>query len=784
MTPCWGNPPWENLQPNAEEFFSNEDPLFRTYGRLEKQEVMTLLFEQGSDLERRWLDYSSDFAAFSHWVDAVQSPFGDAEGSNAESFPLGRGGKPAFERWRGIRQQTPSFSSRQHPFRHQVGRIFTYKLFLESSHALLRHDGRFGEIVPSGIYSDSWSRPLRLLFLDRCRWEWLFGFENRDRIFQIHRSSKFNPIIVQKGATTRAMRAAFMRRRLEDWESAEAIATPYSREQVERLSPKSKSILEIQSQRDLEILERIYADSVLLGDEGADGWDVRFSLEFMMNTHARLFPPRPQWEADGYRPDEYGRWLKGDWRPIAELWTRMGIEASHCAPLDDERAHRMSAQDVQPTSWAVRCAQPPYDRIPMPRADLPVGIVLSSHADAWIEEGSIQNTALPLYEGRMIGQFDFSEKGWVSGKGRGAKWADIPWSEKSIRPQYCMSSLDYGSAVDRNGDSTVIRGTKLAFMDVTAATNRRTMVAAVVSDFPCGNSAPVLGTRHPWVLSLLLNSFAYDFAARRRCAGLHLNWFVMEETPLPSSRVVTDRLALLALRPGASSVGAAAHWLRASVSPTEVTFREAWALTNTERLRHLVAADAIAFALFRCGESEVRAILEECHLPIGEAGADPKGFWRVDNDKDPELRHTILTLVAFADLQAKIRDCGGDREKGIDAFLNQNDGEGWMLPETLRLADYGLGQDERAKVPQPVASCFGPRFYDWQLAQTAEESWRECQIHARNLAGDTERPAEVNEATITPGPSESVPDSPPSSLSSRGRTAATQPSFFRDDAHE
>ena len=59
-----------------------------------------------------------------------------------------------------------------------------------------------------------------------------------------------------------------------------------------------------------------------------------------------------------------------------------------------------------------------------------------------------------------------------------------------------------------------------------------------------------------------------------------------------------------------------------------------------------------------------------------------------------------------------------------------------MLPETLRLADYGLGHDERAKVHQPVASRLGPRFYDWQLAQSAEESWRECHLHARNLLGD------------------------------------------------
>ena len=59
---------------------------------------------------------------------------------------------------------------------------------------------------------------------------------------------------------------------------------------------------------------------------------------------------------------------------------------------------------------------------------------------------------------------------------------------------------------------------------------------------------------------------------------------------------------------------------------------------------------------------------------------DPKGFWRVDKDKHPEHRLTVLSYVAFCDLQDKIKECGGDREKGIEAFCNQNDGQGWMLP--------------------------------------------------------------------------------------------------------
>ena len=153
--------------------------------------------------------------------------------------------------------------------------------------------------------------------------------------------------------------------------------------------------------------------------------------------------------------------------------------------------------------------------------------------------------------------------------------------------------------------------------------------------------------------------------------------------------------------------------------------------------------DAIVAAIYGCSAGELAHVLQDADLDStilgrGNRDLDVRGFWRVDRDKPPELRHTVLTLVAFHDLESKIEAAGGDREKGIEDFLAQNHGEGWMLPETLRLADYGLGHDERARHPQPVASRLGPRFYDWQLVQSAEESWRECHLHARNLLGSHE----------------------------------------------
>ena len=83
-------------------------------------------------------------------------------------------------RWRDARRRSKGFADALHPFRHQGSAdLNLYKLFLEAAHALAREGGRIGFLVPSGLYSDKGTGDLRTLFLEGCRWEWLFGIENQ-----------------------------------------------------------------------------------------------------------------------------------------------------------------------------------------------------------------------------------------------------------------------------------------------------------------------------------------------------------------------------------------------------------------------------------------------------------------------------------------------------------------------------------------------------------------------------------------------------------------------------
>ncbi|HRY44508.1 MAG TPA: hypothetical protein P5164_11240, partial [Thermoanaerobaculia bacterium] len=169
-------------------------------------------------------------------------------------------------------------------------------------------------------------------------------------------------------------------------------------------------------------------------------------------------------------------------------------------------------------------------------------------------------------------------------------------------------------------------------------------------------------------------------------------------------------------------------------------WRSLWAITPHERLRLRALLDAVVAELYGLDFDDLAWILRDCDHPAALLREkafcrtlDPKGFWRVDKEKDPELRHTVLSLAAFRDLKQTIAAHGGDREKGIAAYCDAHDGDGWMLPETLRLADLGLGHDDRAREAQPVASRLGERFLPWQLAQSVEESWAECERHAERL---------------------------------------------------
>jgi len=697
-----GNPPWEILKPNSKEFFSWYDPLYRARGKQEALDEQTRLFDTNNRIERDWLQYNSTFKGYSNWVKNATNPWGYHDRNSEEESPFNLMDKGAQWRdsdklhhlWKDQRKKRLTLSSKEHPYRYQGSADRnSYKMFLEYVHSLTRTGGRFGMIVPSGIYTDHGTSDLRQLFLDKSKWEWLFGFENKRAIFDIHRSFKFCPVIIEKGSETQNIQTSFMNHDPAAWEDAEKFSVPYPKDQVDQFSPNSKALLEIRTHRDLEILEKIYDGSVLLGDQSDEGWQIQYNREFDMTNDSKLFIPRPKAEEQGYRPDIYGRWLKGNW------------------------------QDGQPDGLRCRAAGE--------YVNVAEGVIPARDGQAHILESGIESELIPLYVAKMINNYDFSDKGWVSGKGRGANWQIIS-NPKVLDPEYLMDIVDY------NNNKNAVRSEKVAFKDITTAVHQRTMIASLIPDFPCVHSIPVLHSNIGFVLSrgLLstINSFAYDFVCKQKISYLHLTYFMLGETPLPPLNQINKKVfyltQLLSLSLSSQHLEFMPFWLKTNLilanELNRFNVHKLFALTRYERLRYTVILQSVVAELYSVSYSDYAYMLN-----INKN--NPKGFWRVDQDKPLELRQTTLTLAAFRDL----------KEMGLEAFLNIEDpdglpGCGWQIPEELTVnvnRDSIIEFDTAAGKTEKVRERLGPRFYPWQLEQSPEESWEECHIHARNILG-------------------------------------------------
>ena len=146
---------------------------------------------------------------------------------------------------------------------------------------------------------------------------------------------------------------------------------------------------------------------------------------------------------------------------------------------------------------------------------------------------------MPLYEGKMVQAFDHraasitNREGNLFRPGQPDRTLDEEYRDStfSTRPRYWI----------RQQDSALTKGFNwfLAFKDITASTNVRTMIAAAIPRVGCGHTLPVLlpSEKRFDVVSAAcllanLNSFGFDYVARQKVQATHLTWFVVEQLPV------------------------------------------------------------------------------------------------------------------------------------------------------------------------------------------------------------------------------------------------------------
>ena len=145
---------------------------------------------------------------------------------------------------------------------------------------------------------------------------------------------------------------------------------------------------------------------------------------------------------------------------------------------------------------------------------------------------------LPLYQGRMIWQFDHRASSVrVNPENTHNPYLSVKVSEaQHADPAFLPQSHYWVPATEVEEPFTRGSSYALAFRDIARPTDVRTMIASVVPLAGYGNTAPLLigdGSSLPpdlaTTIAANLNSLCVDFIARQKAQGTHLNWYIVEQ---------------------------------------------------------------------------------------------------------------------------------------------------------------------------------------------------------------------------------------------------------------
>lgn len=228
----------------------------------------------------------------------------------------------------------------------------------------------------------------------------------------------------------------------------------------------------------------------------------------------------------------------------------------------------------------------------------------------------------PLYEGRMVGQFDYRAKTYDSGHGNSSIWIERPFGDpaKKIVPQwYVLPSKIPEKLGDRCSRYRV------CFRDVAQPRDVRSLIAALIpAGVICGDKVPTLdfGWDHDWAYLPWLavaNSFVMDWMARSKLSSPKMSFTLVDSLPFPRPTLKdswVQRVAPLVLRLSCTGPEMTAFWNRMAdlnlcvhVPPHE-TPRHAL-IHESERMIARAELDAIvALEVYALSHDELADVLD------------------------------------------------------------------------------------------------------------------------------------------------------------------------------
>jgi N-6 DNA Methylase len=160
-------------------------------------------------------------------------------------------------------------------------------------------------------------------------------------------------------------------------------------------------------------------------------------------------------------------------------------------------------------------------------------LMFMMNTDSGLFRRSESDNVLPLYEGKMLHQFDHR---WATYEGLDVR--DVSLVEKQnpdfrVTPRYWVDKQEVDNKLAGKWDKQWL----LVFRDICRTTDERTSIASLLPIVALGNKAPLLLPKEsdPLLVSCLygcLNSLVFDFATRQKIGGTSMNFFIVKQLPV------------------------------------------------------------------------------------------------------------------------------------------------------------------------------------------------------------------------------------------------------------
>ena len=257
-----GNPPWDRIKVEEQEFFASREPAIAESGNTATRGRLIQQLRLAPDGTREQALYK-EFTLAKRIAEA-SSEFARLKSDDGGRFALtGRGD------------------------------VNTYALFAELFKSIVRTNGRSGLIVPTGIATDATTAPFFSHIISERRLASLYDFQTGLSFFDDigHARFKFSLVTLCNVAEgPRRVEFSFFSRTIEDFENP-ARRFELSSEAIAKLNPNTKTLPIFRSQYEAELMEEIYSRVPILVEENNDNgnpWGIQISRFLDMNKRETL----------------------------------------------------------------------------------------------------------------------------------------------------------------------------------------------------------------------------------------------------------------------------------------------------------------------------------------------------------------------------------------------------------------------------------------------------------------------------------------------------------------